>query len=755
MPYSPRVCDLWVSTLVLLTLCVSSFGQVQLSSDAWTVTIDPGTLAVHAQPAQGDRITLSSPQPNLGTAQINPTQDNTTEWSLPDHGLTVRSELNEHRLTMHFASDRPGKITWPILPGQKQVKAFILPMFEGVYAPTEDEEWMAHLADYGPMDTTADLSMPFVGLDLNGQTLTYIFANIFDNKLRFQQDEQGVAIRATHDFQSNWGTWEYTVIIELGDASPIEPARRYRAYLIERDEFVTMTEKIQANPQVHRLLGASHAYLWDAGLFSHLDAADWKGFCAKLHGEGAAETDSLGKQLWDSFNDEAREAVTQIIQEQWPSKYSKSVVASQVSAFLEAQIKTVENNDGPAETLNTFCQHFDGLIHDPETWGDGISTKLLDKLHDAGLKRMLLCLGDLNSADLKPQTARKANELGYLFGPYDSYHSIHSPDAHPEKTWVTAQFNRELYESGPIVKEDGTKSAGFKKVGYHLSPLAARPHIEDRVNRYMARVPFTAVFVDCDAFGQFFDDYAPEHTATKQQDMLERLDRLRWLSNQHSLVVGSEGGSAYAVPAIHFAHGMFTPVIGWGDKDLKDRESPYYLGAYYPPTGPAVFIKQVPLKPKFEKFYYDPHFRLPLYQIVFHDSVIATHHWGNASLKYEDKVDTVALLEQLYNVPPLYHLNHAEFKKHKQHILKHDAFFSPLHKQLALQPMTDFRWLSADRSVQETIFGDGTWIAVNFSETHASIHGHDLPPGSAIAVRSGLEPVYYTPGAPDTPNEPK
>ncbi len=48
---------------------------------------------------------------------------------------------------------------------------------------------------------------------------------------------------------------------------------------------------------------------------------------------------------------------------------------------------------------------------------------------------------------------------------------------------------------------------------------------------------------------------------------------------------------------------------------------------------------------------------------VADDSVIATHHWSFASLKATDCAETVELLELLYQVPPLYHLNLSELQE--------------------------------------------------------------------------------------------
>ena len=52
--------------------------------------------------------------------------------------------------------------------------------------------------------------------------------------------------------------------------------------------------------------------------------------------------------------------------------------------------------------------------------------------------------------------AREADKRGYLIGTYDSFNSIHDPALKgTEATWETAQFDKELYNTGAIVKRDG------------------------------------------------------------------------------------------------------------------------------------------------------------------------------------------------------------------------------------------------------------------------------------------------------------
>ncbi len=347
-------------------------------------------------------------------------------------------------------------------------------------------------------------------------------------------------------------------------------------------------------------------------------------------------------------------------------------------------------------------------------WGDGISTEMMETLHAEGFGRLWLGADGWNRLRDKPSVIEKAKKFGYLIAPYDSYHSIHSPDAKPDDTWETAQFDKSLYKTGAITRWDGTKRAGFQKKGYLLSPLLAQPYVEKRVSRLMKALPCNSWFIDCDAFGEVFEDYSPKHPANQKEDMAARLKRMAWIRDTYGLVIGSEGGSAYSAATIHFAHGMMTGAFGFGDSDLTNPASPYFLGRYAPDKAPAIFFKQVPLKPYYFPFHIDPRYRLPLFQTVFHDSVATTHHWSAPTLKFKDQLSNRALLEMLYSVPPLYHLNQKAFAEHKAWMRAQYATFSPLHKQTSLLPLSDFAWLTDDHRVQRTQFGDKATLIANF-----------------------------------------
>jgi hypothetical protein len=145
-------------------------------------------------------------------------------------------------------------------------------------------------------------------------------------------------------------------------------------------------------------------------------------------------------------------------------------------------------------------------------------------------------------------------------------------------------------------------------------------------------------------------------------------------------------------------------------------------------------MKQVALPDDYRALYFDPRTRLPLFQAVFHDSVITTHHWSRPSLKFPNVAAVNELLELLYNVPPLYHLNPEELEKRGAALARHYRFFSPLHRQTGLLPLDDFSWLTPGHEVQRTVFGGRIEMVANFG-AEAFTYANVRIPGRAILAR--------------------
>jgi hypothetical protein len=615
---------------------------VRLKNASWEITIRPETLQVSARAVRSPLLMLSAARSGSGPVAHLERRAESATWELPADAVTVSMRLEGDTLQAHFLAAKAGAFTWPILGRDPSVRGYILPTFEGVYAPAGDPRWIDFLVERGAMDTTADFSMPFWGIDCGDRTLTYILTNPFNNEIAFRGDAGRLAAQLTHSFTRNRTVKEFGVEISLGPGSPTEPAKRYRRWLVKQGQFVRMAEKIRKTPDAAKLMGAAHVYLW----------------------------------------------------------------------------------------------------------GDGVSSQMMQTFAADGFDRLWLGSDGWQRLRDNPEAIRTAKALGYLIASYDSYHSIHHPQE--TETWETAQFDQKLYETGAVVQANGKPKAGFQRKGYALSPLAARPYVEKRVAGLMEELHCNSWFIDCDAFGELFDDYSPLHPATQEDDMNARLSRMAWIRDTYHLVIGSEGGSAYAASTVHFAHGMMTPSFGWGDPELHERTSKYYLGAYFPADGPAVFLRPVPLKERYRTFYCDPRSRLPLYETVFHDSVVTTHHWSYGTLKFPDAIRTRALLELLYQVPPLYHINQREFARHKAWMVAQYAFFSPLHRETALLPMTGFAWLTPDRLVQRTAFGEQIELVANFRSEGFADAGVRIPPQSILArwKKTGKTRIFTPDGDP-------
>ena len=768
LDWTLRKAKRWCCYLLIPAVCfvavevrAARSDEIILSNEYWSVEVSPAALEMNAELPGVERIQLSRGQPDLGPVGDIVKDGSRAQWLLQAKGIKVEVRLDKRDLSVQFVSDKIGVFTWPVFQESANIKALIWPRWEGCYIPLDEPRWEKYLVEHGEWNTLEGLSMPFWGLDCGDFSLTYIITNPYSNVINFSMTGGQLEAQFSHEFTSVQSKKEYGFLIRLGENnSPVEPAKQFRHWLQQQGEFVSMKEKVKKVPKAERLLGAPHVYLWGDAFFTRhcIPPRKWKSFCSKLVEQSKTGRLSPGVRIKQLMEPERWAEVVTISKAQWPDKYTTGQVANELSRLLERRdfydkacwrevilpdeaaklLKKGSDNLTIPELcrLNGLMLHaaFAEFLTPVDNWGDGVSGRMLEQFKESGFDRMRLCVEGWEGVEKRPEVAKQADRMGYLFGTYDSFHSIHDPALRgTDGTWTTAQFDRELFEKGPIVRKDGKKRGGFKGAGFKLSPIAARASVEKRVRENMKNVPYNYYFVDCDAYGEVYDDYSPFHRVSQADDVRARLDRLAWISDTFNVVVGSEGGSSYSAKVIHLAEGMFGPVFGWGDPDLKNKDSQYYLGQYYPPDGPKVFVKQVPMKEKYQYFYYDPQYRLPLYEIVFHDSIVTTHQWANSSLKYSNMLDTVALTELLYMVPPLYHMNLDEFDMHRDLIKEHYDFFSPLHREFGFSQMTDFNWLSSDRKLQRAVFEGRVELIANFSQESRGYRGADIPARSISA----------------------
>lgn len=363
-------------------------------------------------------------------------------------------------------------------------------------------------------------------------------------------------------------------------------------------------------------------------------------------------------------------------------------------------------------------------------WEDKVSPSFLDELKKSGISKAWMGFDSWDKGIKNPEFVKKANEMGYLIGMYDSYHSIHEPG---KEQWETAKFeDKTLYETGTVTKQNGKKATGFNKTGRKLNPLFSMGEVKSRMNKlFKGDMKFNSWFIDCDATGEIIDDYSPNHITTVEQDIQARLDRMAYIRDQKQLVIGSEGGNDFASQTIAFAHGIELPAFSWRDEDMsKNKQSPYYLGKYYSYRGGVaeIFAKPVPLKPLYTAIFFNPLYDVPLYKLVYNDSVITTYQWSWSTLKIKGEEKNRMMHEVLYNIPPLYHLDQRVWQANKKTIEAHHKTWAPFHEKAVQREMTDFKCLNPERTVQMTMFGNDLYVIGNFSDKVFTYEGVNITP---------------------------
>lgn len=712
-------------------LSLTTFAQaesIQLSLNKTSYFIDLGTLETTGE-KDGEKFIVSEPVLKPTKLEATHLEKNKASWTHPSLGLSYQAEILESgALEFAVTGATDTSIQWPSVP-LHQDEDLIWPKQSGLNIPLSDSFWRNELLD-SEWETLESLSMPMWAVTEGAKQSVWMASSSFRNTIQFTENDSDLNLSFTHHFHPKSSERTITFrFARIQDSSVVASARLFREWYDERETVLTLEQKAEQVPNVERLLGAPHIYLWGIQLISWKDIppTKWQGFSKKFLADSEQE-DSLAAKLKSQFTTEQLSSLTECVEAEWPSQYAKKQVAAGLSNGLQSE-ELNRDGDNPSEQ---FYNEYSEFLKPWKEWGDGASLKMMEALKHQGFEKLRLCYDGWDGIEQMPWVAEVADENGWLIGIYDSYHSIHDPALKgSEGTWPTAQMTPELWENAGIMKQDGTFHRGFKQKGKKVNPFAVRDYYEERISGILNQVPLNYYFIDCDAFGEVYDDYHPLHTNGKEEGAAERNDRLAWLSHEKGLVVGSEGGALYALNGTHIFEGMFGPYFGWGDEKMSDKNSEFYIGRYYPPEQPEIYFKPIPVQEKYIKQNYDPTVRIPLFQAAFHDAVITTHHWSNDRFKYPELKETVELFEILWMSPPMVHLNLDTVEQRSSDLKKHLNNWAPLHEKLGFASLRSLTYLTDDRMVQVSEWSNNTIIRVNFSDEEITFSESDiLPPRS-------------------------
>jgi len=364
--------------------------------------------------------------------------------------------------------------------------------------------------------------------------------------------------------------------------------------------------------------------------------------------------------------------------------------------------------------------HVDLLVGAVNVWcWEKNPLQIVRQLKAAGIDRILW------SRRGSPEIVKAMNDMGgILTSRYDIYQDLMDPQVVKEKLWgAHPDWTQQAWPDDLMLDEKGNWRRGWRVKGkdgkmYPCGVLCDRQALKYARQRIPAELkthPYRCRFIDTTTASPWRECYHPKHPMTRSDSRKWKMELLRFVSEEMKLVTGSETGHDAAVPYVHYFEGMLS------------------LGRYRIPDAGRNMARiwyQVP--ERVAKFQVGHRYRLPLWELVYHDCVAAHWYWGD----YNNKLPTIWAKRDLFNIlygtAPMFMFNRQFWQDNKQRFVDSYKNISTVARAVGYAEMVDHRFLTDNRDVQQSRFSNGVVVTVNFGET-----AYRLPDGS------GIEPMSY------------
>ena len=247
-----------------------------------------------------------------------------------------------------------------------------------------------------------------------------------------------------------------------------------------------------------------------------------------------------------------------------------------------------------------------------------------------------------------------------------------------------------------------------------LCDKQALKYAEQRVPAELETHPYRCRFIDTTTASPWRECYNPKHPMTRSDSRHWKMELLRYMSEKMKLVTGSETGHDAAVPYVHYFEGMLS------------------LGPYRVPDAGRNMRRiwnEVP--ERVAKFQLGHKYRLPLWELVYHDCVVAQWYWGDYNNKLPALWQKRDLFNILYGTAPMFMFDRKFWEQNKEHFAQSYKNICTVTRAVGYAEMTNHQFLTPDRNVQQTKFANGVTVTVNFGDKP-----YRLPDGKEIQPMS-------------------
>jgi hypothetical protein len=342
----------------------------------------------------------------------------------------------------------------------------------------------------------------------------------------------------------------------------------------------------------------------------------------------------------------------------------------------------------------------DLLVGAANIWNwDSDPVQLTTQMRAAGIERILWSRG--GSAD----ALRALNDMKVLTSRYDIYQDTMNPSNFPflagiHSDWTTAAWPADIIRQANGDWQRGWAVKGTNGQWYDCGVLCdcrALDYARARIPAELATRPYLCRFIDTTTASPWNECYDPRHPMTRTESREWKMKLLNYVSHDCKLVTGSETGHDAAVPFVDYFEGMLS------------------LGPYrVPDAGRDIQRIWNDAPERVAKFQLGQAYRLPLWELVYHDCVVAQWYWGDYNNKLPALWDKRDLFNVLYGTPPMFMFDRTLWETQKARFVQSYTNTCPYVRAVGYAEMTDHRFLTSDQNVQQTAFANGVTITVNF-----------------------------------------
>lgn len=383
-------------------------------------------------------------------------------------------------------------------------------------------------------------------------------------------------------------------------------------------------------------------------------------------------------------------------------RYRRHAIESGLLKTLSEKRKANPNVDLLVGAVNIWC------------W-DRRPAAICRDLQAAGIKRILW------SHRATPEQIDAMNAMGVLTSRYDIYQDAIDPANFAKLRGIHPDWTSEAWANDDLcLDERGRWRRGWrvKAADGSMIPCGvlcdrqAVAYARRRVPEELKTHAYRGRFIDTTTASPWRECYHPKHPMTRTESRRFKMELLRYMSETCRLVTGSETGHEAAVPVLHFFEGMMS------------------LGPYRVPDAGRRMMEVVDdVPPRVARFQTGHYYRLPLWELVYHDCVVSYWYWGDYNNKLPKLWDRRDLFNALYGTPPMFMFDRRRWETHRARFVQSYNTATPVARATGYREMLSHAWLTADHTVQQTRFAGGITVTVNFGrEPYTMADGSALGP---------------------------